>query len=162
MTRLLKAIALLILLLITAFLLAGCGKKESATYVLTGKIVIVNECNNRQVSIPTEVRVHALLDSDIEPNRSGSADTVQLAFDPAEPAAAKKIGTYRISVTWQSVPGKPAIWERPRVLVGNQPVCRVIPCEEKQCEDVATEADIPLAGPVTNYDIRVVCNCVEE
>jgi len=142
-------------------LVTGCGKKEPQTYVLTGKIVIVNECDGRQISLPTDVRVHAILHSDNEPNSSGAADTVRLGPDPAEPAAPKRVGTYRITVVWAGVPGDPVLWERPRVLRGNNPVCRGIGCEDGACRDAATEADILLTGPVTTYDIRVVCSCAE-
>ncbi len=143
-------------------LLSSCGKKEKpATYVLTGNIVVVNDCDGRQISIPQQVRVHTMLDSDVAPNKLGGEDLVNLAADPAAPAAPKRIGTYRITVSWLNVIGKPKIWERPRILVGDKPVCQTIVCEEKQCKDTATGPNIPFAGEITNHDIRVVCNCVD-
>jgi hypothetical protein len=142
-------------------LITGCGKKEPQTYVLTGRIVVVNECDGRQISIPADVRVHTILHSDEEPNSSGAADTVRLGPDPAEPAAPKRTGTYRITVAWTDVPGDPVLWERPQVLRGNVPICRAIRCNSGSCRDAATEADIPLTDSVTTYDIRVVCSCPE-
>ncbi|MFC1476265.1 hypothetical protein ACFLQW_04620 [Candidatus Zixiibacteriota bacterium] len=162
-TRTMVSLAAVLLMGATAglFLLSGCADDTPKEYFLTGNIVVVNDCDGRQISIPNQVRVHTMLDSDVAPNRSGGEHVINLASDPAAPAAPKKIGTYRIRVSWLNVIGKPKVWERPRVLVGDKPVCETIACEEKRCKDTATDPNIPFAGETTNHDIRVVCNCVD-
>ena len=134
-----------------------------ANTTLTGSIRITNDCDGQQASIPARVTVT----SDLE-NAAGNvavpgSTTVNLAPDPANPAAPVKIGTYTITVPWANAGGAAHHWTRPDVLdrPNSRPVCATISCSDSLvCRDGATATrTIAVAGASTTHDIRVDCAC---
>lgn len=135
-------------------------------YTLTGSIRITNECDGRQASIPNQVTVESDLSNAVGNVAVPGSVVVNLAPDPANPAAPVKIGTYTVTAVWPAAAGAPDHWTRPNVLdrAGGSPVCKIINgCPvNRVCIDMATATrTIPFVNPATNHDIRVDCGCTD-
>lgn len=154
-------ISLLVVLVGVMGLMPGCAKKPDQTrYVLTGNIILVNECDEKQASIPDEVKVLAWLNSNRPPNKIGGEQKVKLAPDPATPKASKKIGTYTVSVGWAGMDGKPSTWNQPTIKFDGREVCSNNKnCVEGKCIDHEKIDPIPATGATTKHDIYVHCLC---
>ncbi|SDB30631.1 hypothetical protein [Bauldia litoralis] len=134
----------------------------AVNYTITGTIRVTNDCDGLQASIPGRVTIKTELSNAAGTIAVPGSTTVNLAPDPASPAAPVKIGTYTITVRWLG--GVPAHWTRPDVedpATGN-PVCNGIPgCVPPQvCRDRATATrTVPFVNPNTTHDIPVGCAC---
>jgi hypothetical protein len=146
------------MVVLTMIWTAGCQKPSE--YTISGNITIINDCDGVLDSIPSEVRVTAIL-NDSRGNSIGDSSNVNLAPDPSGNPI--KNGVYAISVKWENFLGDPTVWGRPDVRrLDKREICQPILCTEagKSCTDRATKArKVPVGGTNTQYNIRISCAC---
>jgi len=156
-----------------ALLLLSCQGASGPQYTISGNIELFNDCDGLPGALPSMVTVEASLNDSAgagSANAVAGSTRVELVPAPADPPGTpRKIGTYRIAVTWDPALGDPPNWDAPvATRAGGKDVCQPIACPdpEGRCLDIAKKPRLvkrPRADSLdpTSYNVKIRCSCAE-